>query len=56
MHRGRSSPCKKFVQRYGHDAMAFVSSAPGKQLRLRGLNARVVRPGIVRVGDAARKV
>lgn len=48
--------CKKFVARFGPDAMKFVNSPAGRQLRLRGLNARVVRPGRVRVGDTVRKV
>lgn len=48
--------CKKFVERFGLDAMKFVNSPVGKRLRLRGLNARVVRPGRIRAGDAVRKV
>jgi len=48
--------CHKFVARFGEDAMKFVNSALGKQLCLRGINARVVRPGVVRVGDAARRI
>lgn len=48
--------CKKFVERFGADALKFVSSPLGRQLRLRGLNARVVRAGSVRVGDSARKL
>jgi hypothetical protein len=47
--------CKLFAQRYGTDAVKFVNSPVGKQLRLRGLNAKVVRPGKVRVGDIIRK-
>lgn len=47
--------CKKFVERYGAAAMRFVNSAPGRELRLRGLNARVVQPGVIRVGDSVRK-
>lgn len=43
--------CKKFAARFGMDALTFVNSPEGKQLRLRGLNARVVQPGVVRVGD-----
>ena len=43
--------CIKFVERFGVDAMKFVNSALGCQLRLRGLNARVVQPGVVTVGD-----
>ena len=48
--------CKKFVERYGLAAMKFVNSPIGKQLHLRGINARVVQPGGVRVGDVVRKV
>lgn len=48
--------CNKFVQRFGVDAMKFVNSPLGRQLHLRGINARVVRSGVVRIGDRARKV
>ncbi|HJQ31269.1 MAG TPA: MOSC domain-containing protein [Pyrinomonadaceae bacterium] len=48
--------CKKFVERFGLDAMKFVNSPGGKRLRLRGLNARVIRPGVIRAGDAVRKI
>jgi MOSC domain-containing protein YiiM len=47
--------CGKFVQRFGVDAMKFVNSPLGRQLHLRGINARVLRAGTVRVGDRARK-
>jgi hypothetical protein len=46
--------CRKFLDRFGADAVEFVNSAVGKELRLRGLNARVVRGGPVRPGDAVR--
>lgn len=48
--------CAKFRKRFGPDATKFINSAEGKALRLRGINARVVRPGVVRRGDAVRKV
>lgn len=48
--------CKKFVTRFGLDAMQFVNSPIGKALRLRGLNAKVVQPGAIRVGDVAKKL
>jgi hypothetical protein len=48
--------CKKFMARFGLDALEFVSSPIGKQLNLRGINAKVVRPGVIRVGDVVRKV
>jgi len=48
------TPCKKFAERYGFDAVRFVSSAVGQELQLRGVNARVVSGGAVRVGDFVR--
>jgi hypothetical protein len=48
--------CAKFVERFGRDAMRFVNSPLGRELRLRGLNARVVVPGRVRPGDEVRKL
>lgn len=48
--------CQKFVARFGREAMLFVNSPVGKQLHLRGINARVVQPGTIRHGDAVRKV
>jgi MOSC domain-containing protein YiiM len=48
--------CAKFSARFGKDALRFVNSPEGKELRLRGLNARVVVPGVVRAGDVVRKL
>jgi len=48
--------CKKFEARFGRDAVMFVNSAVGKELHLRGINAKVVVPGTIRVGDKARKL
>jgi hypothetical protein len=48
--------CKKFVARFGPDAMKFVNSDLGKRLRLRGLNAKVIQPGLICVGDVATKI
>ena len=48
--------CKKFVARFGLDAMKFVNSEIGRQLNLRGINAKVVQPGTIRVGDVVKKV
>ena len=48
--------CKKFVARFGLDAMKFVNSGVGRQLRLRGFNARVIQPGSIRVGEAVKKI
>jgi hypothetical protein len=51
-HRG----CGKFLSRFGVDALKFVNSAVGRELNLRGINARVVAGGVVRPGDAILKV
>ena len=48
--------CGKFVERFGVDAMAFVNSLERKDLRLRGINARVVRAGVLRIGDVIKKL
>jgi MOSC domain-containing protein YiiM len=48
--------CAKFLARFGRDALKFVNSRTGRQLRLRGLNARIVVPGTIRPGDVIRKV
>jgi hypothetical protein len=48
--------CAKFSARFGIEAQRFVNSPEGRELRLRGLNARVVRPGTVRRGDAIRRL
>ncbi len=47
--------CAKFVERFGAEAMRFVNSRLGRELRLRGMNTRVVVPGPVRAGDLAAK-
>jgi MOSC domain-containing protein YiiM len=47
--------CKKFVSRFGIDAMEFVNSEVGKMLCLRGINAKVVQGGVVRIGETAKK-
>jgi MOSC domain-containing protein YiiM len=46
-HRG----CKKFAARFGVDALRLVNSPLGDRLRMRGINARVIRAGLVRTGD-----
>jgi hypothetical protein len=47
--------CGKFVERYGVDAQSLVNSPVGRELNLRGINAKVVRPGTIRVGDSVSK-
>jgi MOSC domain-containing protein YiiM len=43
--------CRKFSDRFGVDALRFANSQQGRQQRLRGMYARVVQDGHVRVGD-----
>jgi MOSC domain-containing protein YiiM len=47
--------CAKFVQRFGVEAMKFVNSETGRRLHLRGINAKVVHRGVIRVGDVVNK-
>jgi MOSC domain-containing protein YiiM len=47
-HRG----CAKFTQRFGLAAMRFVNSEVGREMNLRGINAKVIVPGTIRTGDA----
>ena len=51
-HRG----CHKFTARFGADATAFVNSPVGVALNLRGINAKIVRGGAVRIGDSVTKL
>lgn len=47
--------CAKFSSRFGGDALRWINSTVGRAHRMRGLNARIVQGGTVRVGDAIRK-
>jgi hypothetical protein len=44
--------CSKYRDRFGLEALRFISSPAGRELNLRGINAYVVTGGAVRVGDA----
>ena len=48
--------CKKFVSRFGVEAMEFVNSELGKALCLRGINAKMIQGGTVKVGQTAKKI
>ena len=50
-HRG----CATFAERFGVEALRFVNSPEGSALRMRGINAKVVRAGEVRPGDTVTK-
>lgn len=47
--------CRKFSDRFGRDAVMFVNSDQGKQINLRGINAKVIKAGTVSTGDVISK-
>ena len=49
------TPCAKLSARFGSDVLRWMITSEGQALRFRGLNARVVRGGTIRVGDEIRK-
>lgn len=44
--------CKKFVERFGMDAMMYANSEFGRKYNLRGINAKVISGGQVATGDS----
>ena len=42
--------CAKFSARFGSDALKFINSPEGRELRLRGVNAHVIVPGTISPG------
>jgi len=48
--------CGKFLARFGVDAQKLVNSAVGRELNMRGINAKVVAGGVVRTGDPVTKL
>lgn len=46
--------CAKFRARFGMPALRQTNTPEGKDLRLRGINATVVRGGMLRQGETAR--
>jgi len=47
--------CAKFNRRFGMKAVRWVNAPTGRALNLRGVCAKVIRPGTVRPGDRVRK-
>ena len=48
--------CAKFTARFGSAATQFINGKPHRDLRLRGMNTRVITPGTVRPGDTIQKL
>jgi MOSC domain-containing protein YiiM len=47
--------CAKFSARFGSEALRWINSPAGRDCRMRGLNARVIRGGTIRPGDEIRR-
>ena len=50
------SPGASVRDEWSGDALQFVNSPVGRALNLRGVNAKVVSAGTVKVGDRIRKL
>ncbi|MFA6956721.1 MAG: MOSC domain-containing protein [Thermoanaerobaculia bacterium] len=48
--------CSKFTARFGLDAPRFVNGPARKELRMRGVYAKVIEAGTIRPGDAVIKL
>ena len=51
-HRG----CAKYRARFGDEALRFISTDEGRRMNLRGIYAKIIQAGRVRVGDVLKKV
>ena len=48
--------CMKFRDRFGVEALKFVSTKEARELHLRGIFARVLKAGEIRIGDRLTKI
>ena len=48
--------CRKFADRFGKDATVFVNSGLGRKRNFRGINARLVQAGDIKVREVAQKL
>lgn len=48
--------CAKLSKRFGQDVLRFVNQKENRPLKLRGIYCRVVKAGMLRVGDEIRKI
>lgn len=48
--------CHKFKRRFGQEALKFVNSKQTARHRLRGVYAKVIEDGVVKVGDILEKI
>jgi hypothetical protein len=47
---------EELAARFGLDDMMFVNSGVGKELNLRGINAKVIQAGNIHTNDIAEKI
>ncbi len=48
--------CSKFSARFGSDTLRFINSPERKELRLRGVYAKVIKPGSIKISDPIIKI
>ena len=48
--------CGKWVKRYGKDSYKWINDPEHRALRLRGILCKVVKDGVIRVGDRLEKI
>ena len=48
--------CGKYIRRFGVEAMKLANTVEGRELRLRGMHARVIEPATVRRGDPVHRL
>ena len=48
--------CKKFVARYGTEALDFINAEERASLRLRGVYVMVIEEGVIKAGDTIEKI
>ena len=48
--------CEKFAARFGREALVFVNGPAHRDLRLRGIYARIIQPGDIQTGDVVKKL
>jgi len=48
--------CDVFTERFGSAATKWVNSPAGRELNIRGINAKVIRGGTIKRGDTIRKL
>jgi len=48
--------CRKFLGRFGEDALRFVQASETRHLNMRGIHVRVIRGGELSVGDEVQVV